>query len=431
MRPVLKKYCVPLAEICFLAGVALLIVRKNDFPWPLKRASDVLFFASGGLSVFFLLATSQAVNFYHRVRNVILALLLLFAGMAMATLANFLQSGQSVDATGILSISRFLEAGLLVLLPLFFQTHRDNFIAKFAVAQLSTLFYLLVFIIPNDLHIHMPRFELWENWPSNVSYYVLVSLSFLLVLLLERIYPLRKQTFYLYVPTVGLTGILLWTQSRASWLAFLLIGLLSLGYVISQSRRGGIRFFFTAVVALALLLPLAFLLLRPITRFEVLTRIFPGARPFLEQTFNFRAASAGGLTKEFLRQDLTPVLSEPSRPYLWRTYGKMLLAQPLGFGVNYPLVQFGGSWKGPHNTLLEDWVIVGPLGLGAVIYLFWLAFQNLLRLLCAGATARWPLYLFLSLAALVLVAMFDNMSTFRLTWIVLGLSLGLANARST
>src|SRR3989344_1350520 len=180
----------------FLLGVALLIVRNNSYPWVIKRSSDILFLVAAILAVFFISRNKGWREYWQRTSKIVTALALVIAGVFLATAINYGFWGGKIDNEVILSFGRFLEVGVLIGLVGFFQSKDGNFYKKVAVAQLSTLVYLVSLVITkngfiyNQFHFlenfptYVYRFRLFDNFPSSVSYYLIVSLSLLLVLAL-------------------------------------------------------------------------------------------------------------------------------------------------------------------------------------------------------------------------------------------------------
>ncbi|MBI4095122.1 MAG: hypothetical protein HY435_02945 [Candidatus Liptonbacteria bacterium] len=405
-------------KILFLLGVAFLIIRKNTYPWPLKRASDVFFLLSA-LSALSYAALRREWNLFVRAaERVRVGLALIFSGLFLASLAGYFIQDVSLGTEGWLSLGRFTEVAVILLLVGFFQSQDANFFKKIAIAQLSTLAYLGALLIPNDLDIHLYRFELFENWPSNVAYYLLVSLSLFIVFALQRLKPLQWKFLLFYVPAAGLFAIFLWAQSRASWIGFVIATLLILG-IWSIKAGGGMlpRFLFGGLLSVSLVIT-GFLILPSLPRGEVIIRFSPSPQ---------MPVQTDGLPLVQKSPSPSPAFGfyEPSRPYLWNAYTEKIADQPLGFGLNYAPIWYEGSARGPHNTILELIVLGGYVTLAGFLYLLYRGFGNVAAKLKESRDTAWPLYVFASLTALVVVSLFDNMSTFRLLWIVLGMAIYL------
>ena len=127
--------------------------------------------------------------------------------------------------------------------------------------------------------------------------------------------------------------------------------------------------------------------------------------------------------KFVIEEGIVPSFREASRPRLWTEYSKRIIRQPFGLGVNYALVTYGDDERGPHNTILEILTLGGVLSLAGFIYLFYLGFKNIIMRLREVSADTWTLYLITALTGLVIASFFDNMSTFRIMWVLLGLAL--------
>lgn len=411
----MANYLIKSAKISFLAGVAMLIVRANSYPWPVKRASDLLFLMAliAATSFIFL---KKDFGFLRKplTKKVLWGLVLIFAGLVVAALSGYIVDGIKLTPAGVLEVGRFVEVATILLLVGFFEHASPGFYKKIAVAQLSTLIYLGVFVVPNSLHIQMYRFQLFENWPSNVGYYLVISLSFLFAALLFRKRGLTTTLPY-FIAAAGLAGIFLWAQSRAAWLgalaAFIII-------IFSRARKSfgkiaaGFATAGTIVVLGALILP-------PNIQNTVLGRFFPGAYKQIDPI-----GTAPTETIKIILERGGVDLRDGRRVELWKAYSEKILEAPLGLGPSYDPNNIVGAPQGPHNTVLEYLVLGGLIGLAGAIYLFWLGFKNAWNAIKAFGEKEkmWLVYVFASLLGLVVASMFDNMSTFRLMWVMLGIA---------
>lgn len=390
-----RHYVFVASEWLFLAGVAFLIIRNNAYPWPLKRASDIFFLLSATGAVVLLSLTPVLRKQFWNVLSKPIIGVTLFLGSLLAVSFTYDLQG-TLNAEGLLAVSRFIEAAVIFLLVGFFQARDSSFFKKALTAQLSTLIYLGALILPSE--IHRGRFQWFENWPSNVGYYLIISLAFLTTMLLSSLPRSIPKFLFLYLAVGGLSGILLWTQSRASWLGTAISSaVIGTVWAVSRhlsERKRAKRLLLGGVLALSLLV-FGYLLLRPSIKNNVLTRIFPG----------------------------TALSNESNRYELWRIFQSRFLEQPWGYGANYKPVDIGRGLQGPHNTVLEILISAGLIGLAGVAYIFFLAFRNVAGALNDGSqNSYFALALFSALVGLTIASLFDNMTTFRALWLVLGLS---------
>ena len=408
-----------LGSIFFLLGIVLLIIRKNTYPWPIRRASDILFLLAAIMGSSAISIAQEWRIFSRYSKKVLRGLALIFSGILLASTLHFFLGGVAIDSESILSLGRFVEVGIIFLLIGFFQYHDKSFYKKVALAQLSTLIYLGVIFLPNNLHIPMYRFELFENWPSNVSYYLIVSISLIVVWILHMLKPFKKTFFIYYVAGIGLFATLLWTQVRASWLAMTIILILILTLWSLKEYQKKFESFLLGGLIIAALVPLSFFVLPRNIKNNVLMRSFP---QLIDQQTTSHPSAPTELIADIIEKKQLPNLYEASRPYLWREYGEKILRQPLGFGLKYPGVTYEGTPRGPHNTPLEILMTGGIITLTGFLYLWYLSFQNLISMIRTAEDRRWSLYLLTALTGLAIAALFDNMSTFRLMWVVLALA---------
>lgn len=427
----MKAKLITSAEWLFLVGVALLIVRKNTYPWPIKRASDILFLASLFTVLFFLARSGTIREFLGFTKRALFGLLLIWSGLAIATLSAYFTEGIGVDISGILAFGRFVEVGAIVLLVGFFERRDPVFHKKVALAQLSTLVYIPMLFSPQDTQeTFMGRFQIFENWPSNVSYYLIVSICLVLVHLLYAARPFRKTAIAYYLIGAGMFGLLLWTQSRSSWLGITVAGLVILAVSAIRHSRPPRRLLFAGLkilgggILIVSLLIVGFLALPGSIKNAVLARVFPGIQQFAPSLKAYVFGSPPlGTAQKILKHDLDVNIGDPTRIALWKAYTQKFVAHPLGSGVNYVPVHYEGSVKGPHNTILEMLIMAGPLGFIGMICLFALGIKTVWRSLKIESDYRSSLYLLASLVGLSVAAFFDNMVTFRTLWLVLGMTI--------
>lgn len=404
-------------EFIFLAGVSFLIIRNNTYPWPVKRASDILLFVSAVIA-FGILSFSKERRLFlgnAAVKKVLAGLALIFAGLIIASVSGYFIDGTALDGGGLLEIGRFVETGIIILLIGFFQIKDSQFYKKAALAQLSTLIYLTAFFLP-DLAFSMYRFQLLENWPSNVGYYLIVSLSLLFAFLLKNLERFKKR-FFLYCTLVaGLSGILLWTQTRAAWLGIAVSLPLMIFLFFKKDAKKIVSGF-----SLAVFLPMAgFLMLPAAVKNVVIGRLYPQ----IYSTVNIEHASPNEILETIVNDKFSPRLEDTRRIFLWNKYSEKLLQRPLGLGVSQNPVEIVGAAQGPHNTILEILALAGPIGLAGFVYLFYLGFKNVLREIRKEAgDKKWGIYICGALIGLIIASMFDNMSTFRILWLLLGLAI--------
>ena len=392
-----------IGQFLFLLGVAFLIIRKNTYPWPIKRASDILFLLS---SICALPHWNIIKTIFNKIK---ISILLILGGLLSSSLFAYFFLNLKIINSSVLSFGRFIEVIIIILLVGFFQAQDKDFYKKIAVAQLSTLIYILTLIIPSNIHNFMYRFELFENWPSNSSYYLIPSI----ILIISSLFYLNNnyKKILIYLAGSGLIAIMLWTQSRATWFAMFLSIVI---FLIIWSRKSALKFLLGFVIVLGMTV-IGFFSLMPSIQNEIIYRIFPQIRQ--EKILQPNQAA-----QIILEENLSPKLYETSRPHLWKKFGKRIIENPLGEGLNYRLERDQiGDAKGPHNTILEILINGGIISLLGYLSLFYLGFKNIL----GKKFDMWRTYVFISLIGLTIASQFDNMSTFRLLWVLLGLSIYL------
>ncbi len=410
----------------FLAGIALLIVRNNSYPWPVKRASDILFFLAAIAAAIFVLRGKNFDFFKSPLsKKVFGAFALVFLGIFLAAASGYLFDGIKMTLGGILEVGRFAEAALMLLLVGFFGYSAPGFYKKIALFQLSTLVYIFALPWAGKLVATFPetyRFQLFENWASNIGYYLVPSLSLVFAALLFR---MRKPLLIAagFFVCVGLFGILIWTQSRAALLG---IFFAFISIIIIWARKNPKKL--AAGIMLAIILPsLGFMILPDNLKNSVLGRFFPG----IFQTENVSSAPTQETLEKIVEKELEFQIKDQRRFYLWNIYASTALKRPLGLGPSYDPQNIVGAPQGPHNTVLEYLVLGGLPALLGILILFNLGIKNLWQAAKNADDEKrfWPIYVSASLFGLIIASMFDNMSTFRLLWIILGMGIFLQNQK--
>jgi len=410
-----KEKIIVAGKYLFLAGVALLIVRNNSYPFFIKRSSDILFALSAITALYVLFRFRTGYENFIKNKNIIIALLLICSGLIAASLSGYFFDGTSFTKEGILNVGRFSEVFLIIFLVSFFQSFDESFYKKAALAQLSTLAYLPTLFFPHADFIRAMhyRFDLFENWPSNVGYYLIPSFILMAVFLLKKAGSGKKIFALTFAATIGLSAILLWTQTRAAWLGLAASFLLFLFLIKPGFKKAAAA---AAIAAVIFMAGFSILKFQPRVKDMVVSRVIPASNS--PEFFNSD-------TKELAGKPVSGLFSEPYRINLWKIYSDKLAANPLGLGVNYEPVNVGQGPQGPHNTILEFLVLAGPLGLAGFIWLIFSALKNVfIKIKNAAFENRlWFAYLFSSLAGLLVASMFDNMSLFHLSWLILGMAL--------
>ncbi len=431
--PELKTNIIGAGKWLFLAGVSLLIIRNNSYPWPVKRASDILFVLSAIGSIAYLFISKEWRSFISDNKRIFTALVIMFAGLAIASINGQLR-GVPFGHEGILSVGRFIESALIIILVGFFQKYDASFWKKAALAQLSTLVYIpMLLTSQNNPATLMGRFQLFENWPSNVGYYLVVSLSLLIVFFLKNMRPFKKAFFLYYTSAVFLFGILLWSQSRGSWLAIAAVSAAAIILWNFRPSAGNAQALKINVRAKNIFMGIFLVLLMGILGFAVLPgtiknlvalRFFPQLVAYT----NYYESNPGNIIQTAFNDKIQVDLKDSGRIDLWKIYAKRYIANPVGDGAQYEPIIYDGSKKGPHNTILELLIIGGPLVLISFLMLVWMAFKNLIYLLkkSVDENAHWVIYGICSLAGLIIAAQFDNMSTFRAMWLIIGICIFMA-----
>jgi len=325
-------------------------------------------------------------------KKIALPIILIFAGLLIASLNGYFVYGIKVNSEGYLALFRLIEAFTLVFSIGFLQNYYPNFYKKAAIAQLSTIFYLIGYAGIShmaDFGGSMGRFSLFENFPSNVGYYLLASLSLIYIWILDNLSSFNKRLGAYLVLGISLTGIMIWTQSRGAWIG-LLAAIIVIIYFWVYKQKQNIRKIILGIGVIGFCFAIGFFLLSKIERGQVLLRFST---------------------------------SENSRIYLWRNYTRQLIKNPLGLGLSAPLLEYENNKKGPHNTLLEFWLMGGFLATMGFVIIYYRGIKNIFLKIRISPDWQWQLYLIASLSALFVASFFDNMNSFRLMWILIGLSI--------
>jgi hypothetical protein len=440
LSPYLQNWVFKLGNIFFLLGLAVLIFRNNIYPYPIKRASDFLFLLSFVCIIILLFLEKEWRNFFLLIKKILFPFALIVTGLFLASVVGYFVHGISINWEGVLMSGRFLEVMLIVLAIIFFQYHDGLFFKKIAIIQLSTAVYLLVFLVRYfDLPLTMARFQLFENWPSNVSYYLLVSSALTSAFFLYGKLN-YKVKFLLYLATIGLVGLLLWTQSRGSWIGFLVALVLSAVFFIChqwqqlKSLKDQINLVVKNLLAtvgfLTSILIFSFLILPMLVKISVFNRIVSPNTTYISLFIEQQKYPTTILdfTRKVISEAPAINFQDPTRLRLWSSYFKEILKKPYGSGLNYQLLEVDGQKKGPHNTPLELLMLGGVLTFAGFLSLLFISYKNLFLFITQGHNQEviiWPLYFFMALTALVIASLFDNMSVFRLLWIIIGTGLVL------
>lgn len=412
------------AQWVFLAGIALLIVRNNGYPWPIKRASDILFFVSLLLTCIFIIKEQEWRVAWQTLKKILLPFSLIFAGLLVASLNGYFKHQIVVDQEGYLGLLRLAEAAALVFAVCFFQKYNSNFYKQAAVAQLSTIVYFTGFYFNWDTY--PDRFFLLENFPSNVGYYLTVSLSLLYILLLNTLRSWRIFILY-FALAMGLTSIMIWTMARGSWLGLCASLFVIIYYFWTHKKDHRLKNFALSSLIIIFCFIGAFAILPVKIKNLTVLRFFGGLPVgwMVGKNLDFHEYTPSQLISELKAEDKQIQFYEPTRPYIWRAFSKQLIKEPLGLGLSFPPLEYQNTKKGPHNTLLEFWALGGLLAVAGFLIAYYRGLKNIILKIKNSPDWQWQLYLVTSLSALFVASLFDNMNSFRLMWIIIGLAIAV------
>ena len=439
-------------KLFFIVAIAFLIIRYNGYPWIIKRSSDVLFTVSALLVLFHLIYRRSWHPFWQISRGALTGVLLILGGIFLASSLSYAVDGIKFNSETIIDFGRFLEAGVIAILAAFFQSRDQGFYKKALLAQLSTSVYFLVLVFPRAAFFAdtfaMYRFQVFDNFPSGVGYYLIVSLSLTITFLFasmgrgkhsfglnatsdprvkngfgEEGVGQKRWFWFYYLVATGFTGVIIWTQARGAWLGFLFAATIIVSVWVNKTRGKFLMKVIRGGLVVLSILVLGFWILPNYARNEVISRLFYGVRPIIEKNADFFETKTIEVVNEVIDKKISFDFYEPSRPVLWVDYAKRISNRPLGLGLNHVRSPYGNNLTGPHNTILEILAMGGVLALLGYGYLFYLFFKNVFRKIRPVTDWRWPLCLLAAMGGLMLAAQFDNMSTFRIMWVILGLGI--------
>lgn len=369
----------------------------------------------------------------RRYRFVLALLITPFIGLMGSTLNGF-------GWGAYFPLVRFEYMRILFMFALFFITTYIAFIRPHIIRYIFAL--IIASCIPLWLSL-IPSWKLFSlevgrltgtgNDSNFLAAWIAVALVTAIIFFLEE----RRRVRWVWLAVVfAVAPLLIWTISRAAWLA-LLLTMTGIFFIFLKERFSPERARLSGIVVLTVATSLicGFFLFPPLSRtvitiralgpfisHEQLSRIVQWVAP--GNNINNEKFSAVnnpfGLTSELL------IMVQNNRGWLWKEGMKRLMRAPLGFGPAYYFwnpIGIEGLWikhkLNAHNLWLDVGLAMGWLGLAVWLFFIFLVARNALHMNRAEKPQSFTLAV--SFFMLLFLGSFIDMFTQPILWIVMGL----------
>ncbi|MDO8582380.1 MAG: O-antigen ligase family protein [bacterium] len=440
-QPEMGNFMTNIASALLMVGVAFMIWRAGTIAflpvyWISKIAIPLAACALATGALFSFLPHGREFAAALRPYRFITALLITpFIGLAASTLAGF--------GWGLyLPLIRLEYIRLIFMIALFFITAyvayvRPNAVRLIFVLIAASCVPLWLSLIPSWklLVLEVGRLTGTGNDSNFLAVWIAVALIATIIFFLEE----RRTIRWAWLAGIFiLTPLLLWTISRAAWLAIALTvtGIL---FIFLKERFSSERVRHSGIVLLTIITSCAsgFFIFPPASR-AVITIRMVGPLVDAEKLSHIIQWDAPGKNigdEEFLsinnRLGLTGVLLdmiENNRGWLWKEGLKKIARAPLGFGPAYYFwnpIGIEGIWTkhklNAHNLWLDVGLSMGWLGLALWILFIFRIGRDAFALCTNRIRSPESSILAASFFMLIFLGSFMDMFTQPILWIVMGL----------
>jgi hypothetical protein len=338
-------------------------------------------------------------------------------------LARIFLFGQPFTYAHLVEIGRLGVGFIGFFLAIAFAFHNQRFAKLLILAFLANIVLVVFLFFPTIdilrlLLVVSPvsyTFLGFQNSTIALGASVVITLVFLFA-----IYQYAKRGFYaafLFFMCCLMAAILLWSGSRAAWLAAAVAMVAVVAFRTPKDPKQMARGLF----AMGIMFLIAFTLASPIIRNTALTRLFP--RLDLQITvdkFLLRQLP----TREFVNtNDLVfDVNFEADRGGIWKFYGLYAIGHPLGMGPVYYVASPFGPTMSAHDTWLQLAMSGGILALILAAILLAHLGSRLFRA-ARGQPDLWNVALFAVFCGVIITMTFIDSLDFRWVWTLFGLML--------
>lgn len=411
-------FLIKISKILLFIAVGTFIYRRGEIltggfkPFELIFALSLLFFLGG------ILYSKENFNKLKNLfnNNIWMGLVLIFVSVIIASIISWFRYGLMPNIIWLLNIGRIAVPVLTFILVAYHSQDQKFWRYLWWLLFIMPLIFAPFIFWPElayKLQIvdGLPgRLYLLANYPSTAARFLLISLSFSLAALM-----FKYQSLLMLTASSLTTALLFWAQSRAAWLAILVI---MFSNVITGKRKYLIGGLLTILIIAA-----GFLILDSRIQTSVITRIW--SQYSAEEPKISQIAPQKLITEIISKRETPKGLVDQTRLTIWKEYSKIIIKNPFGLGPQafpYFYVEINGQPKGPHQNILGILVWGGILMLLGFLILGIEIFKNLKAAIQKEATF-YNIGIAIALIGLFIDGLIDETFLFHLIWILAALAL--------
>lgn len=357
-----------ISKVLIIIGTILLIYRTKilrEDSINLIR-SEFIYFLALIFGVIFFIYKNNIKKLIFLKKEVLMALLVFLAAIALATIICFFRYGVSLNQNSFLFFIVLLSLILLFIFTYSYLKEDEKFYRNLVLAFCLPVLIFLPFLISPGLAKNLSpffggllidssnRFTGFTANPTDFSSLAIIAFSFLFVIFLSFCYKRKLFPSIIFLLlSLGTGGLIFLSQSKGLIITLIVVVFLSNLLMVLYFKKNKLKIFIYSALGLLLLIFIFFILLAPSIKSQLLSRFF----------------------------ELTDV-AQIDRSILWRYYSGLFIENPLGLGVNF-IEEFSikrpvqGDPLPPHSVILDIAMYGGVGALLGLVCLFWAVFKNI------------------------------------------------------
>lgn len=422
-----------IAKNLLLAALALLVFRNTSFVVTgIPKPFEALFILVVLLTLVDLCWNRKWAVFFAAIpKRILIAALVMVGSIGIGWLAAVFLRDMPSTLNMFHEFSAFMVAAVTGVLVLYYSHGDEAYIRRVLYALCIPALYTFAVFVPDiALKIGIADGGTFRGFTDNVN---IVSKALLIPLMTASAYALVSnlrlwQRALAIILAASLFALVLWTSQRAAILAFI-ASAGSVWVVLAYIQRDWKKMIRNGVM-LVVIIAFGFGFVPHEGKKAALDRILnldgnqSGYEKIKDKTIAEIVETSiqkdQGISTATIAGEKTP---EP-RFLMWKEYGRIVLANPLGLGPNTHMPVTIHSTRvtfqnpGPHNTYLTTWLWGGVAGIAAFLYILFVAFRSSIKAIKADLTPV-RLAIFGSFAALAIALFFNDSLPYIWFWVLL------------
>lgn len=196
----------------------------------------------------------------------------------------------------------------------------------------------------------------------------------------------RYKKFLYWIGCIAILSLIIWTGSRAAWLAAFAALIWIIMYLYKKSGKYAVKFSIIAIISVLI----SFLILPHETKVMAIDRIYPQISNNFPSALKLRQKSFKTIMAEITKNPM-PSLPYQSRETIWPQALNLFINNPLGLGPEYfrltKSIKQNGIFTHSHNTVLQAGLTGG---IGLIIVYFFMIWKIIRKLISQNKPPHLP-----------------------------------------